>query len=177
MAKNPATETAVYINGKKTKATVTRTANNIIVTVVGTNTRLSATAPDGTSINITADGVLDVQHGSLVSTATSGFAPYSSVESWCYSTPTKLGTETTTGVGETQARYEITNQISSGSHHLVIRGTNSKNQSVTIAFAMRVAKDSLMSRFATSPVVWAILLLALLLALFIPSRLRRNGTR
>ena len=153
---------------------MTRTATNIIVTVAGTNTRLSATAPDGTSINITSDGVLEVKHGSLVSTATSGFAAYSTVESWCYSTPTKLGTEKTNGVGETQARYEITTQIPSGQHHLVIRGTNSNNQTVTIGFAMRVAEESFMSKLATSPIVWVILLLALLLAIFIPSRLRRN---
>lgn len=153
---------------------MTRTTNNIVVTVAGTNTKLSATAPDGTSINITADGVLEIKHGSLVSTATSGFAPYSTVESWCYSTPTKLGEEKTNGMGETQARYEITTQIPSGQHHLVVRGLNSAGQSVTIGFAMRVIEDSLVTRIATSPVTLIILLLALLFAIFIPSRLRRN---
>ena len=174
LKKNPASETSVYINGIKTKAVVTRTTNNIVVTVAGTNTKLSATAPDGTSINITADGVLEIKQGSLISTATSGFAPYSAVESWCYSTPTKLGVEKTNGIGETQARYEITTQIPSGQHHLVVRGINSAGQSVTIGFAMRVIEDSLVTRIATSPVALIILLLALLFAIFIPSRLRRN---
>jgi hypothetical protein len=147
------------------------------VTVSGTSTTLSAVAPDGTAINITADGVLHVRRGSTISSSTTGFTAYSPVEAWCYSTPIKLGTETTNGLGITKGRYQIPMTISPGNHHLVIRGTNSSHQSVTIGFAMRIPEDSLMSRIATSPVVWIILSFALLLALFIPGRIRRRNTQ
>lgn len=177
MAKNPAKEIAVYVNGKKTTAKIVKTATKITVSVFGTSTTLSAIAPDGTTINITADGVLEVRRGSTVSSATTGFSAYSPVEAWCYSTPTKLGTETTNGLGETQGSYQIPTSISTGNHHLVIRGTNSSRQSVTIGFALRVTEDSLITRIATSPAVWVILILALLLALFIPGRVRRRNTQ
>jgi hypothetical protein len=174
MSKDATGKAVIYLNGKKTEATVTREQDNITVTVAGTRTQLRATAPDGTSINITGDGVLVVKHGSHVSTATTGFAAYSSVESWCYSTPTKLGTEQSDEAGATTGRYLITDKIPSGKHHLVIRGTNSTGQSLTIGFAMRVTEDSLIVRFATSPFVWLILIVALLIALFIPGRIRHK---
>lgn len=174
MSKDEVGKTVVYLNGKKTEATVTSEQDTITVTVAGTHTQLRATAPDGTSVNITADGVLVVKHGSHVSTATTGFAAYSSVESWCYSTPAKLGTAQSDGAGATKGRYLISDNIPFGKHHLVIRGTNSSGQSLTIGFAMRVTEDSLIVRFATSPFVWVILAVALLMALFIPSRIRRK---
>ena len=177
MAKNLAKEIAVYLNGKKTTAKILKTTTEITVTVSGTSTTLSAVAPDGTAINITADGVLEVRRGSTISSSTTGFTAYSPVEAWCYSTPIKLGTETTNGLGITKGRYQIPTTISPGNHHLVIRGTNSSHQSVTIGFAMRIPEDSLMSRIATSPVVWIILSFALLLALFIPGRLRQRNTQ
>ena len=174
MSKDSARKTVAYIDGKKINATITSTASHITVTVAGTSTSLSATAPDGSPVNITADGILQAKIGSTVSTATSGFSAYSEVESWCYSTPTKLGSETTNGVGATAAGYKIPGSISLGNHHLVIRGTNSQGQAVTIGFAMRVSDDSLITRIATSPLMWAVLAMALLLALFLPSRLRRR---
>jgi hypothetical protein len=177
MAKNPAKETAVYVNGRKTIAKVVKTATQITVSVSGTSTTLSAVAPDGTTINITADGVLEVRRGSSVSSATNGFTAYSPVEAWCYSTPTKLGTETTNGRGQTRGTYQLPPSISIGNHHLVIRGTNSSRQSVTIGFALRVTEESLITRIATSPVAWVILVLALLVALFIPSRLHQRNAQ
>lgn len=177
MSKDAAGKTVIYLNGNKTEATVARNRDNITVTVAGTHTQLSATAPDGTSINISADGVLVVKHGSYVSTATSGFSPYSSVESWCYSTPTKLGAEQTDEQGATRSRYLISDKIRTGKHHLVVRGINSSGQSLTIGFAMRITEDSFIVRFATSPFVWVILIFALLIALFIPGRLRQRNTQ
>lgn len=174
MSKDAARKTVAYINGKKTSIEISQTNSRITVTVAGTSTSLSVTAPDGRTVNIAANGILQVKIGSTVSTATSGFAAYSQVESWCYSTPTKLGTETANGVGATAARYKIPASISTGNHHLVIRGTNSQGQAVTIGFAMRVSDDSLITRIATSPLMWAVLAMALLFALFLPSRLRRR---
>ena len=174
MARNTETETVVYINGKKSKAKVDRTRRKITVTVAGTSTKLSAVTSDGSSINLTADGVLIVKRGTQVLTSTSGFDAYSNVESWCYSSPIKLGTETANGIGETNARYEITSVIPSGDHRLVVRGENSQQQSVTIGFAMRVIDESRFLRITKSPVVWAILPIALLTALFLPSRIRRR---
>jgi hypothetical protein len=177
MARNPTKETAVYVNGKKTTAEIVKTATQITVSVFGTSTTLSATAPDGTTINITADGVLEVRRGSSVSTATDGFGPYSPVETWCYSSPIKLGVKTTNSLGETDGEYRLPPSISTGNHRLVIRGSNATGQSITIGFAMRVTEESLISRIATSPAVWVILTLALLLALFIPGRVRRRDTQ
>lgn len=177
MAKNPATETVVYLNGKRTTAQVVTSESQITVRVSGTATTLSATAPNGQSINISADGVLEVRRGSTVSTVTDGFGTYSPVETWCYSSPIKLGVETTNGLGETDSEYQLPTSISTGHHRLVIRGSNDSGQDITIGFAMRVTEESLITRIATSPVVWVILVLALLVALFIPSRLRQRNAQ
>jgi hypothetical protein len=175
MANSPSNRIIVFVDGEKTDALITNTDRKVTVSVAGAKIVLSATAPDGTMINVDSDGVLEVKPGSTVSTASTGFAAYSPVETWCYCTPTQLGSETTNGIGATQAAYPLPTAVTTGSHHLVVEGANARKQSITIGFAMRVTNTSVFSRIISNPLAWFFLVIFSLIGLLLPARIRRRS--
>ena len=175
MANSPSNRIIVFVDGEKTDALITNTDRKVTVSVAGAKIVLSATAPDGTMINVDSDGVLEVQPGSTVSTASTGFAAYSPVETWCYCTPTQLGSETTNGIGATQTAYPLPAAVTTGSHHLVVEGANARKQSITIGFAMRVTNTSVFSRIISNPLAWFFLVIFSLIGLLLPARIRRRS--
>lgn len=175
LTNSPSNRIIVFVDGEKTDALITSTNRKVTVSAAGASIVLSGTAPDGTMINVDSDGVLEVRPGSTVSAASTGFAAYSPVETWCYCNPIQLGTETTNGIGSTKAAYPLPTSATTGTHHLVVQGKTNLEQSITIGFAMRVNDLSALHQIVNNPLTWFFLVIFSLFGMLLPARLRRRS--
>jgi hypothetical protein len=72
------------------------------------------------------------------------------------------------------AQPTVPDDAASGEHRIVVSAESPKGQQVVIAFPAKVLEDSVVTRIASSPITWVTLVLVVFLALFLPSRLRRD---
>ena len=163
---------AVFIDGKLVDATMETTDGVIRVTVAGTSSSISASSSDGRTAEISADGYLLLRVGEKITARAQGFAGETPIQLWLYSVPTKLGEGTTDQKGAYVTEQTLPEATEPGDHRLVLSAKNVDGNTVTVAFATRVIDKSLIIRVATSPFVWLLLIVLVILALILPSRLR-----
>jgi len=91
---------------------------------------------DGTELTVTHEPTqvrtaFDVESGSTITVAGTGYQPGTGITVWLYSTPRRLGTSTTDDRGQFSAELTIPTGIDIGSHTLSIDGTTARGTSTT----------------------------------------------
>jgi alpha-tubulin suppressor-like RCC1 family protein len=165
-------KSAVFIDGKLMNATIKTLDGVIRVTVAGTSSSISASSSNSRVAEISADGYLMLRAGEKITARAQGFAGETSIQLWLYSTPTKLGEGITDQKGAYVTEQTLPESTEPGDHRLVLSAKNVDGKTVTVAFATRVIDRSLIIRVATSPFVWLLLIVLMVLALILPGRLR-----
>jgi hypothetical protein len=153
-------------------ATIKTLDGVIRVTVAGTSSSISASSSNSRVAEISADGYLMLRAGEKITARAQGFAGETSIQLWLYSTPTKLGEGITDQKGAYVTEQTLPESTEPGDHRLVLSAKNVDGKTVTVAFATRVIDRSLIIRVATSPFVWLLLIVLMVLALILPGRLR-----
>lgn len=119
----------ILVNGKQVAATVlpNGTTNGIEVKADGWNLSISATQADGKAAELNAQNQLVIKEGQGVYVAGEGFKPNSEIRVYIFSTPTLIGTTTTTANGAFAALFPIPTTLDEGLHTLQLNGMSSLN--------------------------------------------------
>ena len=168
--------TVVIVNGRVVESSTELAGGVISVTVAGVRSSLSATSDGTGGGQINADGVLVVRPGEPVTASAEGLSPGSTTEVWLYSTPVRLGDAVTDARGAFVVVADLPRDTATGDHRLVVSGDTPGGDEVAIAFAVEVLGRSTLARVASSPLVWILLVLMVIVALVLPNSLRRRHT-
>lgn len=162
-----------FVDGVPMTAKSTAKNGAITVEIAGITSSMS-TAGGETNLSAVADGRLSLRRGDTFTMTGQGFAPASPVEIWMYSSPSWLMTGVADAAGGLVAQPTVPDDAASGEHRIVVSAESPRGQQVVIAFPAKVLEDSVVTRIASSPITWVTLVLVVFLALFLPSRLRRD---
>jgi hypothetical protein len=164
---------------------VTRTATEIVVTVQDMTARLGMRSPDGTATDLDSSGRLKAGASGAVGMGVDGFAGSTPVVVWIFSEPVKVGTARTGNNGAVESQFNLGPGTPVGDHTVVLVGTDARGEKVTIGVGLTI-EDNPESTTQQSPagydkengvnlrILWVLLALAVVGALFLPAGLRRR---
>jgi hypothetical protein len=135
---------------------------------------LAATALDGskTAVPLDSSGSLTVNKANSVKVQTIGLAPSSNVDAWMMSTPTPLGRVKTDLSGAVVGNYKLPALVEAGNHRIVLAGETRNGKKVVVSIGVKVPVEK--SAVKWSWVFLGLLIIAMLFALLIPARRRRE---
>lgn len=135
---------------------------------------LAATALDGskTAVPLDSSGSLTVNKANSVKVQTIGLAPSSNVDAWMMSTPTPLGRVETDLSGAVVGNYKLPALVEAGNHRIVLAGETRNGKKVVVSIGVKVPVEK--GTVKWSWVFLGLLIIAMLFALLIPARRRRE---
>ena len=136
----------------------------------------------GNAVEISPQGVVQVFRGSFVNAAGNGFLASSPIEAWLNSEPIYLGTGQADVRGDFANTFAINSDVPLGEHTVVLHGLSPTNEIVSLALGIQVldtgSGDSSASDIGSNLLVkFALVVFALLLALYLISTRRRQKAR
>ena len=160
------------VDGSVVDIQTTRRNNSIVVQ--SKDFALAATALDGskTAVPLDSSGSLTVNKANSVKVQTIGLAPSSNVDAWMMSTPTPLGRVKTDLSGAVVGNYKLPALIESGNHRIVLAGETRNGKKIVVSIGVKVPVEK--STVKWSWVFLSLLAIAMLFALLIPARRRRE---
>lgn len=161
------------VAGEDVNSTITRENNKLVFQGAGINVNVSALDDGGNQIALDKDGNLRVDAGNQIVVEATGFDANQTVESWLFSTPNLLGTETATLAGAINARYDVPAGVDPGSHRLVLRAKTADGSDSVISIGLIFGEPDSGS-VNISLIVGIVLGLAVLVALILPVAIRRR---
>jgi hypothetical protein len=172
----PQDQAVAVINGKTKKVLVIRSAAKMQASVGTIVMDLTATTKDGNPISLDEDGNLLVQPGDVVELRLAGLLGASESEVWLYSTPQKIGSVLVGADGEAAFAYAVPESLEEGEHRIVLSGQSVLGDTVTVGLPLRAVEGEKSggNLFQSSPVIWLILGLFVVIGLFLPSQIRRR---
>lgn len=166
-------EGTVLVDGKETAVEVSRQNNKFTIKAGSISASLTGLTSDGQVAPLDEDGAVRLSDEDLFVVTTEGFEANSNVEVWMYSTPRKMGSIKVDDSGSANERFSVPNDIEEGMHRVILRGQDSQGKDVEVAFGMYVGFESGTST-AAKILIAVPIALAILLALLIPTALRRR---
>jgi len=168
-------EGAVDIAGKTVKQTLTRKDNQLQIQSGSLSATLSKTNANGVTAPLDNDGNLRLISGDIMKINLGGFKPNSNVTIWFFSTPIKLGTAKVKPDGTVSAVVRVPNEIDDGPHRVAVVAELTNGKPATFTLGVVVGKFKTTSTLTRVLIVIPIVL-AILLGVLLPNRLRRRRT-
>jgi hypothetical protein len=168
-------EGAVDIAGKTVKQTLTRKDNQLQIQSGSLSATLSKTNANGVTAPLDNDGNLRLLSGDIMKINLGGFKPNSNVTIWFFSTPIKLGTAKVKPDGTVSAVVRVPNEIDDGPHRVAVVAELTNGKPATFTLGVVVGKFKTTSTLTRVLIVIPIVL-AILLGVLLPNRLRRRRT-
>lgn len=166
-------EAGVLVNGEEVDTTLTRSNNALVVSAAGIEASIYGMTDEGTRVDLDEDGFLRLATSDQIVVDADGFNPGDEVDIWMYSTPTRLGTVEVDANGALNAMFTLPAEINSGDHRVVLDGKNGRGQDVIVGVGIAVGQINTSSLFARLLIIVPVSA-AILIALIIPTRLRRR---
>jgi hypothetical protein len=166
-------EGAVDIAGKTVKQTLTRKDNQLQIQSGSLSATLSKTNANGVTTPLDNDGNLRLVSGDIMKINLGGFKPNSNVTIWFFSTPIKLGTAKVKPDGTVSAVVRVPNEIDDGPHRVAVVAEMTNGKPATFTLGVVVGKFKTTSTLTRVLIVVPIVL-AILLGVLLPNRLRRR---
>ena len=166
-------EGAVDIAGKTVKQTLTRKDNQLQIQSGSLSATLSKTNANGVTAPLDNDGNLRLVSGDIMKINLGGFKPNSNVTIWFFSTPIKLGTAKVKPDGTVSAVVRVPNEIDDGPHRVAVVAEMTNGKPATFTLGVVVGKFKTTSTLTRVLIVVPIVL-AILLGVLLPNRLRRR---
>lgn len=166
-------EASATVNGEEIDATLTRSANALVVEAADVTATVYGTTQSGDRIALNADGNLVLENGDFVVVSAEGYAPDAEVELWLRSTPVKLATLTADGSGRISGTYAVPVSVDKGDHRVILSGTTRTGAESVVGIGLRVGaygKESNVNKWLISTAI----AFAVLLGLAIPTTTRRR---
>ena len=165
-------QAAVRIDGAEESSTLQRVDNQVVVTAGRISATVSAVRTDGSVAALDREGTVRLVKGDRIRVKVAGFRPGTDVEAWLFSAPTRLGTATVSADGSVTATFTVPADTPVGAHRIAIVAMTRDGRPATLTVGIQYGD------FAAGGVPgWVIavpILLAVLLAVFIPTTLRRR---
>ena len=168
-------EGAVDIAGKTVKQTLTRKDNQLQIQSGSLSATLSKTNANGVTAPLDNDGNLRLLSGDIMKINLGGFKPNSNVTIWFFSTPIKLGTAKVKPDGTVSAVVRVPNEIDDGPHRVAVVAELTNGKPATFTLGVVVGKLKTTSTLTRILIVIP-LVMAVLLGVLLPNRLRRRRT-
>jgi hypothetical protein len=166
-------EGAVNIDGKTTKQTLVRTANQLVLQSGSLSATLSSQTAAGGISPLDNDGNLRLESGDIIKLSMGGFKPDSEIDVWFFSTPIKLGTAVVEADGTVSASYRVPNNIEDGAHRVAVVAQLADGKRATFTLGVIVGKLK-----TTSTLTRVLIVIPITLAVFfgflLPTRFRRR---
>lgn len=163
----------MVVDGEETSVEVSRQNNKFTIKAGEISATLTGLTSSGEVAPLDEDGAVRLSDQDMFIVTTEGFGANSNVDVWMYSTPQKLGSLEVDDDGKASQRFSIPSTLEEGMHRVVLRGENSAGKKVEIAFGMYVGFNKGTST-AAKVLIAVPIALAILLALLIPTALRRR---
>ena len=168
-------EGAVDVDGKTTKQTLVRTANQLVLQSGSLSATLSSQTAAGGISPLDNDGNLRLESGDIIKLSMGGFKPDSEIDVWFFSTPIKLGTAVVEADGTVSASYRVPNNIEDGAHRVAVVAQLADGKRATFTLGVIVGKLK-----TTSTLTRVLIVIPITLAVFfgflLPTRFRRRRT-
>lgn len=175
-APQPATveagQAAMTVGGETVAPTVERRDNTLVITAGEYTATLAAIDSKGNVAALDSQGNVRLGTGQSIRVNASGFEPETVMEVWLFSTPVKLGEMSVDGTGTVSGTFTIPAGTPTGSHRMMIVAKGDKVEDTTLTVGLMVGewgKEGVATWLIVVPLV-----LAVLLAVFIPTTLRRR---
>jgi hypothetical protein len=168
-------EGAVDIAGETVKQTLTRKDNQLQIQSGSLSATLSKTNANGVTAPLDNDGNLRLISGDIMKINLGGFKPNSNVTIWFFSTPIKLGTTKVKPDGTVSAVVRVPNEIDDGPHRVAVVAEMTNGKPATFTLGVVVGKLKTTSTLTRILIVIP-LVMAVLLGVLLPNRLRRRRT-
>jgi hypothetical protein len=168
-------EGAVDIAGETVKQTLTRKDNQLQIQSGSLSATLSKTNANGVTAPLDNDGNLRLISGDIMKINLGGFKPNSNVTIWFFSTPIKLGTTKVKPDGTVSAVVRVPNEIDDGPHRVAVVAEMTNGNLATFTLGVVVGKLKTTSTLTRILIVIP-LVMAVLLGVLLPNRLRRRRT-
>ena len=166
-------EGAVNVDGKTTKQTLVRTANQLVLQSGSLSATLSSQTAAGGISPLDNDGNLRLESGDIIKLSMGGFKPDSEIDVWFFSTPIKLGTAVVEADGTVSASYRVPNNIEDGAHRVAVVAQLADGKRATFTLGVIVGKLK-----TTSTLTRVLIVIPITLADFfgslLPTRFRRR---
>jgi len=166
-------EGAVDVDGKTTKQTLVRTANQLVLQSGSLSATLSSQTAAGGISPLDNDGNLRLESGDIIKLSMGGFKPDSEIDVWFFSTPIKLGTAVVEADGTVSASYRVPNNIEDGAHRVAVVAQLADGKRATFTLGVIVGKLK-----TTSTLTRVLIVIPITLAVFfgflLPTRFRRR---
>ena len=167
-------EAAALVGGKPIDVELQRLNNDLVLTVGTAKVVISAMDSSDEKKGLSTSGGLELAHGDSLSLRAEGVSPLSEGEFWIFSEPLRVGTATANDAGRLNADVEIPSTVEPGSHRFVVSAKDARGQKFELAVGLQVVTDQ--SNDVRWQVIFALVVLigGALMALFLPSALRRR---
>ena len=129
---------AATIGGKTAKAKTSRVNNQLVFTASGFTVTLAGVNADGTTIPLSAEGILEVRRGDMFRLDAQGFAPNTSVDIWMFSKTIYLGKVEIGTSGLVKSTFKVPKSVEDGLHHLVMVGVDKAKKEAKFEVGMNV---------------------------------------
>lgn len=166
-------QAAATVDGAEQNATVQRIDNQVVVTAGPINATVGVVGRDGNTAPLDGDGNVRLKEGDRIRIKVAGFEPGSEVEAWLFSVPTRLGTAKVTADGTVTATFTLPSATPVGAHRIAIVARTTDGKPATLALGIMVGEydggGGVAGWVIATPIAMAVLL-----AVFIPTTLRRR---
>lgn len=166
-------EGAVNVDGKTTKQTLIRTANQLMLQSGSLSATLSSQTATGGISPLDNDGNLRLASGDIIKLSMGGFKPNSEIGVWFFSTPVKLGTAVVKADGTVSASFRVPNNVEDGAHRVAVVAQLADGKPATFTLGVIVGKLKTTSTI-TRVLIVIPMILAVFVGLLLPNRYRRR---
>ena len=163
---------AVRVDGADETPSVERINNQVVVSAGPISATVGSIAEDDSVVPLDDSGTVRLKEGDRIRVRVAGFLPGSEVEAWLFSSPSKLGTALVADDGTVTATFIIPEKVPVGAHRLAIVARTADDKPAVLALGIMVGEfdpEGVSTWVIATPIV-----LAVLLAIFIPTTLRRR---
>jgi hypothetical protein len=123
---------------------------------------------------LSASGELELSPGESLSVRAEGLRPLAAGEFWVFSEPIRIGTATANDAGRLSSTVQLPSTLETGKHRFVVSAKDSQGNKFELAIGLSVLEEQ--TNNVRWQVIFALVVLigGALMALFLPSALRRR---
>ena len=167
-------EAAAYLGGKEIDVDVRRVSNELVLTFGVAKVVIGSVDSKNEKMVLSGTGVLELSPGGSLSIRAEGVRPLGKGEFWLFSDPTQLGTATANDAGRLSAKVQVPSKIELGNHRFVVSAKDTQGNNFELAVGLEI-RETQSSKLRWEFILALVILFGgVLLALFMPSALRRR---
>ena len=167
-------EAAAFFGGEPIDVELERLNNELVLTFGTAKVVIGAIDSSNQKKGLSGSGALELAPGDALSFRAEGISPLSESEFWIFSEPTQVGSATANDAGRLSATVQLPSTLETGKHRFVVSAKDAQGKKFDLAVGLQVVTEQ------TNNVRWqvifalVVLISGALMALFLPSALRRR---